>query len=74
MTSKATGTSMNGKMVNVNKHIKAIPCDCKKCYHRVKKGTIEYCKYYDIFSPNKSKCVRYAGPNQGNKKKSKKKR
>lgn len=74
MKSKSTGTSMNGTMIYTNKNLRAIPCDCKKCHHRVTKGSIEYCRYYDIFSPNKSKCVRYAGPNQGNREKAKKKK
>lgn len=62
MAKGRTGTSMQGTIINTNKGIKAIPCDCSKCSHRRVKGAIKYCDYYDIFSPNKKKCVRYAGP------------
>lgn len=74
MKSKATGTSMGGSIIYTKKHTKVIPCDCKKCNYRVTRGNIEYCRYYDIFSPNKSRCARYTGanPSKGKKRKTKK--
>ena len=73
MAKGATGTSMQGKIINTNKGIKPIPCDCSKCSHKRSKGAIKYCSYYDIFSPNKTMCARYAGATIKPKKQKKKK-
>lgn len=58
-SSKKTGVATNGHIENVNS-VQSIKCNCKRCFHAKKAvGTI-YCKYYDTFSPNKSKCARFS--------------
>ena len=39
-----------------------IPSDCTKCARRRSRGSITYCDYYDIFSPDRKTCARYDGP------------
>ncbi len=75
MAKGSTGTSMQGSIININKRVKSIQCDCSKCSHKRSKGAINYCTYYDIFSPNKKTCVRYTGSIiKSNKSKNKKKK
>ena len=61
MKCKKTGTP-TGKIINTRK-VKAVSSKCNECYHfqkkRLNKVTLTYCKYYDIFSPDKEKCVRF---------------
>jgi len=59
MKKGTAGISMGSRISNVHKKVKAIPCNCKKCFHLITKGEIQYCKFYDLFSPNKKKCKRY---------------
>ena len=41
--------------------VSSIECNCRTCYHSsVSKDGVLYCRYYDIFSPRKRKCVRYS--------------
>lgn len=59
---KHTGTSMS-KIYNTNK-IKALPCDCSRCYHAKiykQKGFTPtvHCTYRDIINPTKKVCARY---------------
>lgn len=42
------------------RNVSAIECSCKSCFHSISKSGVLYCKYYDIFSPKKKKCVRYS--------------
>lgn len=61
---KYTGISMGGGIINT-KNIRALPCDCGKCYHKRRnfKERYNYCSYYEIpFPTNKNRCVRYYGP------------
>lgn len=37
-----------------------VKSDCSMCIHRRSKGSIKYCSYYDIFSPDRKACARYA--------------
>lgn len=70
MQNKKSGTSMSN-IENI-RNVSSIRCDCKKCYHSVKKDNIYYCKYYDLFNPNKSKCVRFSSTDEFQNKKFKK--
>jgi len=65
MAKGSIGTQTN-TIIHIKK-IKPIPCDCNKCIHRKTRGTIKYCSYYDIFSPNKNFCSRYGGTKVKNK-------
>lgn len=42
------------------RNVSATESDCKNCFHSVSKDGVLYCKYYDLFSPKKKKCVRYS--------------
>lgn len=57
--SKKTGTSTNGHIENINQ-VDSIKCDCKKCFHSINAAGTIYCKYYDLFNPHKTKCVRFS--------------
>lgn len=48
--------------------VSAVQCDCRNCFHSISKDGVLYCKYYDIFSPKKKKCVRYSFLEKGKKK------
>ena len=57
--SKKTGTSTNGHIENINQ-VDPVICDCKKCFHSKNAAGTIYCNYYDLFSPHKTKCVRFS--------------
>lgn len=42
------------------RNVKAIECNCRNCFHSISNDKGLYCKYYDIFSPKRKKCVRYS--------------
>lgn len=42
------------------RNVSAIESNCRSCFHSISKDGVLYCKYYDLFSPNKKKCVRYS--------------
>lgn len=42
------------------RNVSAIESDCRSCFHSISKDGVLYCKYYDLFSPKKRKCVRYS--------------
>ena len=50
----ATSTIENTRRVS------AIESNCRNCFHSISKDGMLYCKYYDVFSPHKKKCVRYS--------------
>lgn len=58
-SSKKTGTSTNGHIEYTNQ-VDSIKCNCKKCFHSKKAAGTIYCKYYDLFSPHKTKCARFS--------------
>lgn len=37
----------------------SIKCDCSLCTHSKISAGVLYCRYYDIISPKKKKCMRY---------------
>lgn len=57
MSRGSTGT--NTSSVVYIKKPKAVPCNCYKCKHSKKVGSTIYCKFYDVFSPRKTRCGRY---------------
>lgn len=56
-----SGTAMSS-IENTNS-VSLLKCDCKKCYHSVRKNGILYCKYHDIVRPNKKECKRFSKKN-----------
>ena len=58
MRSGKTGTPMC--RIENTRRVAAIKCDCTKCFHSISKKGMLYCRYYDLFSPHKKKCVRYS--------------
>lgn len=42
------------------RNVSAIESNCRSCFHSISKDGVLYCKYYDLFSPKKKKCVRYS--------------
>lgn len=57
MAKGSTGTETN--VIIHMKRPKSIKCNCERCRHFQRKGTIRYCRYYDIFSPERTSCARY---------------
>ncbi len=60
-TSKKTGTSM-GRIENT-RFVSPIKCNCRDCFHSVRKQGTLYCNQYDIIDPHKRKCKRYSKRN-----------